>query len=72
MNSEIVKSGMMVLTGKEKAHIADADVAVSWMLHPAAGAVLDERERENWRDVDESEIQPDTHCNQPNSYIMNM
>jgi hypothetical protein len=29
MNSEIVKSGMMVLTGKEKAHIADADVAVS-------------------------------------------
>jgi hypothetical protein len=29
MNSEIVKSGMMVLTGKEKADVADADVAVS-------------------------------------------
>jgi hypothetical protein len=28
MNSKMVKSGMVVLTGREKAKIADADVAV--------------------------------------------
>jgi hypothetical protein len=32
MNSEIVKSGMVVLIGREKANIIDADVTVSWML----------------------------------------
>jgi hypothetical protein len=32
MNSEMVKSGMVVLTGREKAHVDDADVAMGWML----------------------------------------
>jgi hypothetical protein len=32
MNSEMVKSGMVVLTGREKADMANADVAMSWML----------------------------------------
>jgi hypothetical protein len=29
INFEMVKSGMMVLTGREKANVADGDVAVS-------------------------------------------
>jgi hypothetical protein len=33
---------MVVLTGREK-----ADVAVGWMLQPAAGASVGENEREN-------------------------
>jgi hypothetical protein len=33
---------MMVLTGREK-----ADVAVGWMLQPAARAVLGERDKES-------------------------
>jgi hypothetical protein len=32
MNSEIIKSGMVVLTGRKKADMADADVAIDWML----------------------------------------
>jgi hypothetical protein len=40
----MVKSGIVVLTEKKK---ADADVAVGWMLQPAARAVLGEKEREN-------------------------
>jgi hypothetical protein len=28
MNSKMVKSGMMVLTGREKIYVVDADVAV--------------------------------------------
>jgi hypothetical protein len=32
MNSEMVKSGVMVLTGRENADVADADVAVGYML----------------------------------------
>jgi hypothetical protein len=32
MNSEIVKSEMMVLTGREKTDVADADVTMDWML----------------------------------------
>jgi hypothetical protein len=32
MNSEIVKSGMVVLTGREKVNVTDTDVAVGWML----------------------------------------
>jgi hypothetical protein len=32
MNSEIVKSSMVVLTGWEKADVVDADVVVGWML----------------------------------------
>jgi hypothetical protein len=42
MNSKMVKSGMMVLTERVK-----ADVAMSWILQAAGGAVVDEREREN-------------------------
>jgi hypothetical protein len=43
----MVKSGMMVLTERENADMVEADVAIGWMLQPAAGAVLDERERES-------------------------
>jgi hypothetical protein len=32
MNSKIVKSGMVVLTGRENADVTDADVAVGWIL----------------------------------------
>jgi hypothetical protein len=32
MNSKIVKSEMVVLTGREKADVTDADVAVGWIL----------------------------------------
>jgi hypothetical protein len=32
MNSEMVKSRMVVSTEREKADVADADVAVGWML----------------------------------------
>jgi hypothetical protein len=37
---------MVVLTGREKFDVGDADVAMGWMLQPAAGAVVGERERE--------------------------
>jgi hypothetical protein len=42
MNSKMIKSRMMVLTKRVK-----ADVAMSWILQAAGGAVMDEREREN-------------------------
>jgi hypothetical protein len=32
MNSEMIKSVMVVLTGREKDDVADADVAMDWML----------------------------------------
>jgi hypothetical protein len=32
MNSEIVKSETVVLIGREKINVADADMAVGWML----------------------------------------
>jgi hypothetical protein len=32
MNSEMVMSGMMMLTKREKTDMADADVSVDWML----------------------------------------
>jgi hypothetical protein len=47
LNSKMVKSGMVVLTGREKADVTDADVLVGWKLQPAAGTVVDERERES-------------------------
>jgi hypothetical protein len=47
LNSEMVKSRMMVLTGREKANVADADVAVGWKLQPAAGTVVGDSERES-------------------------
>jgi hypothetical protein len=55
----MVKSRIVVLTGKEK-----TDVAVCWMMQPTAGAMLGEREREIWRDMDVSEIQLSDHWNQ--------
>jgi hypothetical protein len=64
LNSEMVKSGMVVLTGREKADVADADVLVGWKLQPAAGTIVGERERKSWRDVSESKIQPCDHWNQ--------
>jgi hypothetical protein len=42
LNSEMVKSRMMVLTGREK-----ANVAVGWKLQPAAGTVVGDSERES-------------------------
>jgi hypothetical protein len=32
INFEIVKSGMVVLTGREKADVTDANMTVGWML----------------------------------------
>jgi hypothetical protein len=32
MNSKMVKSGMMVLTGRENAGVVDTDVVMGWML----------------------------------------
>jgi hypothetical protein len=32
MNFEMVKSEMLVLSGREKTDVTDADVAMSWML----------------------------------------
>jgi hypothetical protein len=46
MDSKMIKSRMVVLTGREKADVADADVAVTWVLHLAAGVLVGERERE--------------------------
>jgi hypothetical protein len=47
LNSEIVKSGMVVLTGREKTNVTDADMAVDWKLQPTTRTVLGERERES-------------------------
>jgi hypothetical protein len=32
MNSEMVKSGMVVLIEREKTNVADVDVAMDWIL----------------------------------------
>jgi hypothetical protein len=48
--SEIVKSEMVKLTGRENTYVSDADVVVSWMLYMmqiAAEALLVERERKS-------------------------
>jgi hypothetical protein len=47
LNSKIVKSEMMLVTGREKTDVADVDVAVGCKLQPAAGTVVGERERES-------------------------
>jgi hypothetical protein len=47
LNSEMVKSGMVVLTVREKLDVADADVTVGWKLQPAAETVVSEKERES-------------------------
>jgi hypothetical protein len=44
MNSKMVKSGMVMLTGTEK---VDTDVVVGWMLQPTFEALVGERERES-------------------------
>jgi hypothetical protein len=56
INSKMIKSRMVVLTERDK---TDVDVAVYWMLYPTAEVLVDERKRENWCDVDDSEIQSD-------------
>jgi hypothetical protein len=40
LNSEMVKSGMVLLTEREK-----INVSVGWKLQSAAGNIVDERER---------------------------
>jgi hypothetical protein len=47
MNSKMIKSEILVLTGKEKTDVVDIDVTMGWMLQPAVRVVVDEREREN-------------------------
>jgi hypothetical protein len=42
LNSEMVKSGMVLLTEREK-----INVSVGWKLQSAAGNIVDERERES-------------------------
>jgi hypothetical protein len=43
----MVKSVIMVLIGREKTNLDDADVVVGSMLQLVAGVVLSERERKN-------------------------
>jgi hypothetical protein len=43
----MVKSVMIVLIGREKTNLDDADVVVGSMLQLVAGVVLSERERKN-------------------------
>jgi hypothetical protein len=43
----MVKSGMMVLTGREKTNLGDVDVVVGSMLQLITEVVLSERERKN-------------------------
>jgi hypothetical protein len=45
LNFKMVKSEMMVLTGREKINVADADVTVGWKLQTAAETVVGERVR---------------------------
>jgi hypothetical protein len=47
INYKMIKSRMVMLTEKEKANVADADVAVDCILQRAAGALVGERERES-------------------------
>jgi hypothetical protein len=34
MNSKMVKFGMVIVTGREKSDVADANVVMGWMLEP--------------------------------------
>jgi hypothetical protein len=47
INSKMVKSGMVMLTGRDKANVADAGVVMGWMLQPTAGVVVGKMERES-------------------------
>jgi hypothetical protein len=42
----MVKSGIVVLTGRENSDVTDADVTVGWILQSVAGALVGERKRE--------------------------
>jgi hypothetical protein len=43
MNSEMVKSEMVVLTVRENTDVTDTDVTVSWIIQSVVRAVLGER-----------------------------
>jgi hypothetical protein len=44
---KIVKSVMVLLTGRENADVTNANVAIGWMLLTAAEALVDKSEKEN-------------------------
>jgi hypothetical protein len=46
-----INSEMVVLNRREKIDIANADLAVNWMLQSATRTMVDERKRKSWRDV---------------------
>jgi hypothetical protein len=43
----MVKSGMVMLTEREKADLVDADVTVDWMLMSAIKVLVGDREKES-------------------------
>jgi hypothetical protein len=45
LNSEMVKSKIVLLIEKEKADVADANVVMRYILQPAVRTVVDEREK---------------------------
>jgi hypothetical protein len=45
INSEIVKSGMVVQTERWNTDMTNTDVAVSWVLQPAGKTMICEREK---------------------------
>jgi Tfp pilus assembly protein PilZ len=64
MNFEMVKSVMVVLTGREKTDVSDADVV--WaeccrLVQTVAGVLVVERVRESWCDMVEIEIETAHH-----------
>jgi hypothetical protein len=50
----MVKSGMIMLTVREKTDLGDANVVVGLMLQLVTRVVLSERERKNWHNINES------------------
>jgi hypothetical protein len=38
---------MVVLTERENADVTDADMVIDWKLQPAAGVIVDEKERKS-------------------------
>jgi hypothetical protein len=44
---KIVKSVMVLLTGRENADVTNANVAIGWMLLTAAEALVNKSEKEN-------------------------
>jgi hypothetical protein len=45
LNSEMVKSKIVLLIEKEKADVADANVVMGYILQPAVRTVVDKREK---------------------------